>query len=188
MTVAPDIVAAAQAAQKKWGVPSSVAIAQYGLESGWGGYMPANSNNPFGIQELPGLPSVAANSHEFRNGQLVPVVEHFAVFKDIADAFDQHAKLLATYRAYRYAMAQVSSSDRYLNDGLAFYGNVQDNVASATTEQSNDDTQLRTQLSTLQDADETQSIIDLNEAQTQQQAALQSEAQIPRTSLFNFLS
>jgi flagellar hook-associated protein 3 FlgL len=86
------------------------------------------------------------------------------------------------------ALAQVSSSDRYLNDGLAFYGNVQDNVASATTEQSNDDTQLRTQLSTLQDADETQSIIDLNEAQTQQQAALQSEAQIPRTSLFNFLS
>ena len=113
MTVAPEIVAAAQAAQKKWGVPASAAIAQYGLESGWGRYMPADSNNPFGIQELPGLPSVAANSHEFRNGQLVPVVEHFAVFKDIADAFDQHAKLLATYRAYRYAMAQVSNSDKF---------------------------------------------------------------------------
>jgi flagellar hook-associated protein 3 FlgL len=86
------------------------------------------------------------------------------------------------------ALAQVSSSGTYLNDELAFYGNVQDNVASAMTEQGNDDTQLRTQLSTLQDADESQSIIDLNEAQTQQQAALQSEAQIPRTSLFNFLS
>jgi flagellar hook-associated protein 3 FlgL len=85
------------------------------------------------------------------------------------------------------ALAQVSSSDTYLNDQLAFYGNVQDNVANATSEQSNDDTQLRTQLSTLQDADESQSIIDLSEAQTQQQAALQSEAQIPRTTLFNFL-
>ncbi|MGA3027503.1 MAG: hypothetical protein ABSF98_22310 [Bryobacteraceae bacterium] len=86
------------------------------------------------------------------------------------------------------ALAQVSSSDAYLNDELAFYGNAQDNVASATAAQSTGDTQLRTQLSTLQDADETQSIIDLNEAQTQQQAALASEAQIPRTSLFNFLS
>ncbi|MGD0617789.1 MAG: hypothetical protein ABSB67_09030 [Bryobacteraceae bacterium] len=85
------------------------------------------------------------------------------------------------------ALAQVSSSDTYLNSQLAFYGNVQDNVANATSEQSNDDTQLRTQLATLQDADESQSIIDLNEAQTQQQAALQSEAEIPRTTLFNFL-
>jgi flagellar hook-associated protein 3 FlgL len=86
------------------------------------------------------------------------------------------------------ALAQLGSSETYLNDELAFYGNVQDNVANATTEQSNDDTSLRTQLSTLQDADETQSIIDLNQAQTEQQAALASEAQIPRTSLFNFLS
>jgi flagellar hook-associated protein 3 FlgL len=85
------------------------------------------------------------------------------------------------------ALAQVNSSDTYLNVQLAFYGNVQDNVANATSEQSNDDTQLRTQLGTLQDADESQSIIDLNEAQTQQQAALQSEAEIPRTTLFNFL-
>jgi flagellar hook-associated protein 3 FlgL len=85
------------------------------------------------------------------------------------------------------ALALVSSSDTYLNVQLAFYGNVQDNVANAASEQSNDDTQLRTQLGTLQDADESQSIIDLNEAQTQQQAALQSEAQIPRTTLFNFL-
>jgi flagellum-specific peptidoglycan hydrolase FlgJ len=106
MTIAPEIVAAAQAAQKKWGVPSSVALAQYGLESGWGRYTPPGSNNFFGIQALPGLPSVAANSHEFRDGRLVPVVEHFAVFKDANDAFDRHAELLATYRAYRYAIAQ----------------------------------------------------------------------------------
>jgi flagellar hook-associated protein 3 FlgL len=85
------------------------------------------------------------------------------------------------------ALSQLGSSDTYLNDQLAFYGNVQDNVANATSEQGTDDTQLRTQLSTLQDADESQSIIDLNEAETQQQAALQSEAQIPRTTLFNFL-
>jgi len=85
------------------------------------------------------------------------------------------------------ALAQVRSSDTYLNDELSFYGTVQNRVASAINYSSQYDLQLRTQLSTIQDADETQSIIDLNEAQTQQQAALASEGQIPRTSLFNFL-
>ncbi|MGA2181633.1 MAG: flagellin [Bryobacteraceae bacterium] len=85
------------------------------------------------------------------------------------------------------AIAQVNSSDTYVNNMLSFYGTVQNRVASAITYSSQYDTQLRTQLSTIQDADETQSIIDLNQAQTQQQAALTSEAQIPRTSLFNFL-
>jgi flagellar hook-associated protein 3 FlgL len=85
------------------------------------------------------------------------------------------------------ALAQVTSSDTYLNNELSFYGTVQDRVASAMDYSSQYDTQLRTQLSTMQDADETQSIIDLNQAQTQQQAALASEGQIPRTSLFNFL-
>jgi len=85
------------------------------------------------------------------------------------------------------AMAQVGGADQYLNNELAFYGNVQDQVANATNDQGTSDTQLRTQLSTLEDADETQAITDLMQAQTQQQAALTSEAQLPRTNLFNFL-
>jgi len=85
------------------------------------------------------------------------------------------------------AMAQVGGTDQYLNNELAFYGNVQDQVANATTDQATSDTQLRTQLSSLEDADETQAITDLTQAQTQQQAALTSEAQLPRTNLFNFL-
>jgi flagellin-like hook-associated protein FlgL len=48
-------------------------------------------------------------------------------------------------------------------------------------------TQLQTQISGLQDADETQSILQLTQAQTEQQAALQSFQQIPRTTLFDFL-
>jgi flagellar hook-associated protein 3 FlgL len=85
------------------------------------------------------------------------------------------------------SLAQVNSSDTYINNMLSFYGTVQDRVATAIGFSSQYDTQLRTQLSTIQDADETQSIIDLNQAATQQQAALASEGQIPRTSLFNFL-
>ncbi len=77
---------------------------------------------------------------------------------------------------------------QYLNSQLAFYGTTQDRVASATTNGQTLQTQLQTQISSLQDADLTQSILDLTQAQTQQQAALQSEAQLPRTTLFDFLA
>jgi flagellin-like hook-associated protein FlgL len=65
---------------------------------------------------------------------------------------------------------------------------VQDKVAQATDYASTQQTQLQTQISNLQDADLTSSILTLNQDQTQEQAALQSEARIPRTTLFDFLA
>jgi flagellar hook-associated protein 3 FlgL len=75
----------------------------------------------------------------------------------------------------------------YLNSQLAFYGTAQDAVTAATTSAGTLVTQLTTQISGMQDADETQSILNLTQAQTEQQAALQSYEQIPRTSLFDYL-
>lgn len=86
------------------------------------------------------------------------------------------------------AMADVGTSDGYLNQQLAFYGTVQDRVASAVSFGQNYQTQLQSQLSGIQDADEAQAITQMTEAQTQLQAALVSRAQIPRTSLFDFLA
>ena len=103
--ILPEAILAAQAAQRKWRVWASVSLAQYGIESAWGRFEPPGSHNGFGIQALAGLPAVAAASHEFRNGRLVPVVERFAVFASVADAFDKHAELIASNRAYRAAMA-----------------------------------------------------------------------------------
>jgi len=85
------------------------------------------------------------------------------------------------------ALADVQSSSGYLNQQLAFYGTVQDRVASATDFAQTYSTQLQTQLSGIQDADEAEAITELTQAQTQQQAALVSRAQIPRTSLFDYL-
>ncbi len=76
----------------------------------------------------------------------------------------------------------------YLNEQLAFYGTTQDNLQSATTFASTQQTQLQTQISNLQDANETQVIEDMTQAQTQLQAALSSKADIPKTTLFDFLS
>ena len=86
------------------------------------------------------------------------------------------------------ALGDVQSADTYLNQQLAFYGTVQDRVSSATNYCQNYITQLQTQLSGIQDADETQSITELTQAQTQLQAAIESRAQIPRSSLFDFLA
>ena len=89
--------------------------------------------------------------------------------------------------AIQTAVAGSDQVSTYLNTQLAFYGNAPDNIAQATTDNQSLQTQLQTQISNLQDADVTSSITELTQAQTQQQAALESEALIPRTTLFDFL-
>lgn len=86
------------------------------------------------------------------------------------------------------ALSDVQSSNTYLNQQLAFYGTVQDRVAGAQSFGATYTTQLKTQLSGVQDADEAAAITNMTQAQTQLQAALQSEAQLPRTTLFDFLT
>lgn len=86
------------------------------------------------------------------------------------------------------ALGDVQTADTYLNQQLAFYGTVQDRISSATNYCGNYITQLQTQLSGIQDANETESITNLTQAQTQLQAALESEAQIPTKSLFDYLA
>jgi flagellar hook-associated protein 3 FlgL len=82
----------------------------------------------------------------------------------------------------------LSKVGSYLNGQLAFYGDTQNKVADATSFGNTLQLQLQTQISGLQDADLTQSILSLTQAQTQQQAALQSEAKLPRSTLFDFLA
>ena len=86
------------------------------------------------------------------------------------------------------ALNGLPAVSQYLNTQLAFYGNVQDQLASATNSGQTLQTQQQAQVANLQDADATQSILQFTQAQIQQQAALQSEAQVPRSTLFNFLS
>jgi flagellum-specific peptidoglycan hydrolase FlgJ len=110
-----DVAAAARAAMAKWKVPSSVQIAQYAEESGWGHHLPPGSNNPFGIKArlsakgVPIDPYVIAGTDEQNfNGQAHwHGPQPFRKFSSIADAFDYHAQLLATASAYAPAMAKL---------------------------------------------------------------------------------
>jgi len=85
------------------------------------------------------------------------------------------------------SITDVQTADTYLNQQLAFYGTVQDRVDNSLNFGQNYAVQLQTQISGVQDANEAQSITDMTEAQTQMQAALQSEAQLPKTTLFDFM-
>lgn len=85
------------------------------------------------------------------------------------------------------AVQGLSNVGTYLNQQLAFYGDTQDTVQNATTYGQTLQTQLQTQVSNLEDANSASAIEQLTESQTQDQAALQSEALMPNTTLFNFL-
>jgi flagellar hook-associated protein 3 FlgL len=89
--------------------------------------------------------------------------------------------------AIQASMDGLTKVGQHLNDQLAFYGSTQVKIAGATDYGNTLQTQIQTQISNLQDADMTAAIEELTQAQTQQQAALQSKAQMPRTSLFSYL-
>jgi len=113
----PEVIAAAQASQKKWGIPASVTLAQWALESSFGSAMPAGSNDPFGIKAAGGQPYVMAWTHEDVGGRNVRVLAPFRKFSSINDAFDQHGRLLATAPAYAKAR-KVENNPNAFADAL----------------------------------------------------------------------
>jgi len=85
------------------------------------------------------------------------------------------------------ALGALSTSGDSLNAQLSFYGAAQNRIAAASDLGNRLGLQFQTSLADKQDADLTQAILELNQGQIQQQAALQARARVPRTSLFDFL-
>ena len=111
------VVPPAQAAQRKWGVPASVTIAQAILESsnqlGWGqSQLAREANNYFGIKAVHATDPntyIELPTHEYIHGVCEMVEADFARYQDAGESFDAHARLLAT--ASRYAPAMAVRSD-----------------------------------------------------------------------------
>jgi flagellar hook-associated protein 3 FlgL len=83
------------------------------------------------------------------------------------------------------SLLQAASS--HLNTVDGFYGNVQNEIQNANSYAGNYNVQLQTQISQTEDADLPMAATELTQANTQLQAAMQMEGQMPHTSLFNFL-
>ena len=112
-TIPPDIIAAAQAAQRMYPTClASLSIAQWAVESAWGAKSPGN--NPFGIKHMVGYPDQTFHTHEEIHGQMVPEDLVFAAFPTITDAFTAHAALIATRAQYAPAIALLPDVDAYV--------------------------------------------------------------------------
>lgn len=99
MKIPREVIDSAIASQHHWGVPASISIAQWALESNWGRSF-SGKNNPFGIKALPGQPFTSRRTWEVIKGKRIVMQQNFADFASIADAFDRHGKLLATGKPY----------------------------------------------------------------------------------------
>ena len=85
------------------------------------------------------------------------------------------------------ALDALKTAQDYLNQQLAFYGSVQNRIASGIDLAKKFETQLQTNLSAQQDADIPAAVIQFTQDQTHMNAALSAQGRRPTTSLFDFL-
>jgi flagellum-specific peptidoglycan hydrolase FlgJ len=82
----------AEAAERKYGIPAAVTLAQAALESGWGasalpGY------NLFGIKGRGSAGSTSSATQEVYGGRWVNTRDKFAAYSSMEEAFEAHGKL-----------------------------------------------------------------------------------------------
>lgn len=117
-----DVIAAAQATQRSTGIPTSITLAQWALESGWGKQMPPGSNNPFGIKAVAGQPSVRARTREETpTGKSYYITPNFRKFPSMDDAFRAHAQVLTSDR-FAKAREKLPDVDAFADSLTQLYG------------------------------------------------------------------
>ena len=117
-----SIAPGALAAQRQYGVPAAVTIAQAIDESGWGqSLLATQDNNLFGIKGTGPAGSVLRPTEEYENGQPVGVTAPFRVYSNVAQSIADHSLLLATGSSYKQAMADRRSPDAFANDLTGVY-------------------------------------------------------------------
>jgi flagellar hook-associated protein 3 FlgL len=85
------------------------------------------------------------------------------------------------------ALTKVHNARNQVSESVAFYGVVQNRISEAANFSHKLELQQREQLSAVQDADVTGSIIELNQALAQRQTALAARARHTNNSLFDYL-
>ena len=85
------------------------------------------------------------------------------------------------------SLTDLQTSQDHLQTEQVFYGTAQSRIAQATTDAGNKDGQLQDRLSSIQDADVTASIMELQNAEFDRSAALSARAKVPPTSLFDYI-
>lgn len=111
--VPAEVGDAARLSFRAWGVPASVTVAQWAVESAWGAAMPPGSNNPFGIKAVGDQPAVESLTREVVAGENITISAKFRAFASLSEAFDLHGRLLATGAPYKVAMTRKDNPDAF---------------------------------------------------------------------------
>lgn len=132
-----SIIDAAQATQLKWGIPASVVLAQFALESGWGKH-DLGANNYFGIKYGKLVQSqgfVTLKTREVIRGKSVYVMARFAKFDSPTDCFIEHGRFLAEHPHLSRAMKHKDDPFKFiaaLQEGSVKYATDPEYVSKLT--------------------------------------------------------
>src|ERR1022692_341430 len=109
-----NVAPGAVAAQRKYGVPAAVTIAQAIDESGWGqSELAIRDHNLFGIKGTGPAGSDPLPTQEYENGRAVTRTAAFRRYNNVAESIDDHGKLLATSGYYTRAMADHQNPNSF---------------------------------------------------------------------------
>lgn len=105
---------AAQAVQASHGIPASITLAQWALESAWGAKH-LGSHNYFGMKysEKRHKKFVIKKTREVINGKEIFIDAKFAAFDSVEEGFNDRGYLLSTNPRYAPAMAVKSDPDAF---------------------------------------------------------------------------
>jgi lysozyme len=111
-----EIAPGAMAAQRTYGVPAAVTIAQAIDESAWGqSSLASEDHNLFGIKGTGPAGSVSLPTQEVYGGETVSVTAQFRVYDNVAQSIEDHGQLLAQSGSYTVAMAHQNSPNSFAN-------------------------------------------------------------------------
>jgi len=89
--------------------------------------------------------------------------------------------------AMRSALAPLADLAAHLNSALSFYGNVQSQIGEAIDTGARLQLRLKAEISGMEDADMTASILESQQLSYQREAALRMRGSMPQRSLFDYL-
>jgi len=117
-----QVTPGAIAAQRKYGIPAAVTIAQAIDESGWGqSELAVRDHNLFGIKGTGPAGSDSRPTQEYENGAWVTRTASFRVYHNVAESIADHSRLLATSDYYQQAMADREVPDAFAADLTGVY-------------------------------------------------------------------
>jgi flagellum-specific peptidoglycan hydrolase FlgJ len=120
-----DVLAAACRSETAHGIPASVTLAQWALESGWGKAVSGKWNYGGITARVKGAvfpyepgsalePATLCWTHEDYKGQRVKCQRWFKDFDSPDDFFDAHARLIGTSPKYAAARAKLPDVDAFV--------------------------------------------------------------------------